>query len=128
MVLYISSIIFLLKNSQHGQARCKRSEYAIRLNKKQNLHFNYGVSERQLVRFMKKARGTGGFHRNQPAPAAREPSRQCLFPSRLGPVVPGARQLLNHGQVTVNDRVTNIASCQCKPGAGICGLSIVSVP
>ena len=29
---------------QHGQARRKRSEYAIRLEEKQKLRFNYGVS------------------------------------------------------------------------------------
>ena len=39
---------------QHGQARRKRSEYAIRLEEKQKLRFNYGVSERQLVRYVKK--------------------------------------------------------------------------
>ena len=45
---------------QHGQARRKRSEYAIRLEEKQKLRFNYGVSERQLVRYVKKARAQDG--------------------------------------------------------------------
>ena len=35
---------------RQGQARRKRSEYAIRLEEKQKLRFNYGISERQLVR------------------------------------------------------------------------------
>ena len=30
--------------------------------------------------------------------------------------MPGARQLVNHGHVTVNGRVTDIASYQCKAG------------
>jgi small subunit ribosomal protein S4 len=30
--------------------------------------------------------------------------------------VPGARQLVNHGHVTVNGRVVDIASFQCKAG------------
>jgi small subunit ribosomal protein S4 len=30
--------------------------------------------------------------------------------------VPGARQLVNHGHVTVNGRVVDIASYQCKAG------------
>ena len=34
----------------------------------------------------------------------------------FGPTVPGARQLVNHGHVTVNGRVTDIASYQCKAG------------
>ena len=45
---------------QHGQARRKRSEYAIRLEEKQKLRFNYGISERQLVRYVKKARSQDG--------------------------------------------------------------------
>src|SRR5213080_2043539 len=30
---------------QHGQARKKRSEYAIRLEEKQKLRFNYGITK-----------------------------------------------------------------------------------
>jgi len=45
---------------QHGQSRRKRSEYAIRLEEKQKLRYNYGVNEKQLVRYVKKARRVGG--------------------------------------------------------------------
>jgi small subunit ribosomal protein S4 len=45
---------------QHGQARRKRSEYATRLDEKQKLRFNYGLSERQLIRYVKKARRLQG--------------------------------------------------------------------
>ena len=48
---------------QHGQARRKRSEYAIRLEEKQKLRFNYGVSEKQLVRYVKKARAQASLAR-----------------------------------------------------------------
>ncbi|MGL5508224.1 MAG: 30S ribosomal protein S4, partial [Microcoleaceae cyanobacterium] len=41
---------------QHGQARKKPTEYAIRLQEKQKLLFNYGLSERQLLIYVKKAR------------------------------------------------------------------------
>ena len=34
---------------QRGQIRGKRSDYAIRLEEKQKLRLNYGISERQLV-------------------------------------------------------------------------------
>ncbi len=47
---------------QHGQARRKRSEYAVRLEEKQKLRYNYGVSERQLLRYVRKARRAAGFH------------------------------------------------------------------
>ena len=45
---------------QHGQARKKKSDYAIRLEEKQKLRYNYGVTERQLLRYVKKARRAGG--------------------------------------------------------------------
>jgi small subunit ribosomal protein S4 len=34
----------------------------------------------------------------------------------FGPTVPGARQLVNHGHVTVNNRVVDIPSFQCRAG------------
>ena len=39
---------------QHGQARKKKSEYAVRLEEKQKLRFNYGLTEKQLLRYVKK--------------------------------------------------------------------------
>ena len=45
---------------QHGQNRKKRSEYAVRLEEKQKLRFNYGVTETQLIRYVKKARRATG--------------------------------------------------------------------
>ena len=34
----------------------------------------------------------------------------------MAPTIPAARQLVNHGHVTVNGREVNIASYQCRPG------------
>ena len=34
----------------------------------------------------------------------------------MAPTIPSARQLVNHGHVTVNGKVVSIASYQCKPG------------
>ena len=45
---------------QHGQNRKKRSEYAIRLEEKQKLRFNYGLTEKQLLRYVRKARRVTG--------------------------------------------------------------------
>lgn len=45
---------------QHGAARKKLSEYAIRLMERQKLRFNYGLSETQLVRYVAEARRIRG--------------------------------------------------------------------
>lgn len=101
---------------QHGQARRKRSEYAIRLEEKQKLRFNYGVSERQLVRYIKKARAQDGSTGTNLLKLLENRLDNVCFRLGLAPTIPGARQLVNHGHVTVNGRMVNIASYQCKAG------------
>jgi small subunit ribosomal protein S4 len=39
-----------------------------------------------------------------------------VFRMAMAPTIPAARQLVNHGHVTVNGRVVDIASYQCRPG------------
>jgi len=101
---------------QHGQARRKRSEYAIRLEEKQKLRFNYGVSERQLVRYVKKARAMEGSTGTNLLKLLEGRLDNVCFRLGFGPTIPGARQLVNHGHVTVNGRVVDIASYQCRSG------------
>lgn len=101
---------------QHGQARKKRSEYAVRLEEKQKLRFNYGVSERQLLRYVRKARRAAGSTGQVLLQLLEMRLDNTVFRLGMAPTVPGARQLVNHGHVTVNGRVVDIPSYQCKPG------------
>ncbi|NJL42174.1 MAG: 30S ribosomal protein S4 [Cyanobacteria bacterium RM1_2_2] len=101
---------------QHGQARKKRSEYAIRLEEKQKLRFNYGVSERQLLRYVRKARRAAGSTGQVLLQLLEMRLDNTVFRMGLGPTIPGARQLVNHGHVTVNGRVVDIPSYQCRAG------------
>lgn len=101
---------------QHGQARKKRSEYAVRLEEKQKLRFNYGVTERQLLRYVRKARRAAGSTGQVLLQLLEMRLDNTVFRMGLAPTIPGARQLVNHGHVTVNGRVLDIASYQCRPG------------
>lgn len=101
---------------QHGQARRKRSEYAIRLEEKQKLRFNYGVSEKQLVNYMKKARKATGSTGTKLLELLEMRLDNTVFRLGMAGTIPGARQLVNHGHLMVNDRVVNIASYQCRIG------------
>jgi small subunit ribosomal protein S4 len=101
---------------QHGQARKKRSEYAIRLEEKQKLRFNYGVSEKQLVRYVRKARRATGSTGQVLLQLLEMRLDNTVFRLGMAGTIPGARQLVNHGHVTVNGRVVDIASYQCRPG------------
>ncbi|NJK38650.1 MAG: 30S ribosomal protein S4 [Oscillatoriales cyanobacterium RM2_1_1] len=101
---------------QHGQARRKRSEYAIRLEEKQKLRFNYGLSERQLLRYVKKSRRSTGSTGQVLLQLLEMRLDNTVFRLGMAPTIPAARQLVNHGHVTVNGKVVSVASYQCKPG------------
>ena len=42
-----------------------------------------------------------------------------VFRLGMAPTIPAARQLVNHGHITVNGKVVDIASYQCRPGETI---------
>ncbi|KAB2642084.1 MAG: 30S ribosomal protein S4 [Verrucomicrobia bacterium] len=102
----------------HGPkgARRKISEYATALAEKQKLRFQYGILERQFRRYFETAsrrRGVTGLILLQ------------LLETRLDNVVyrmgfsktrAGARQLVSHGHVLLNDRKTDISSATLKVG------------
>lgn len=101
---------------QHGQARKKRSEYAIRLEEKQKLRFNYGITEKQLLRYVRRARRATGSTGQALLQMLEMRLDNTVFRLGMAGTIPGARQLVNHGHVMVNGRVVNIPSYQCRPG------------
>jgi small subunit ribosomal protein S4 len=101
---------------QHGQNRKKRSEYAIRLEEKQKLRFNYGVTEKQLLRYVRKARRVTGSTGQVLLQLLEMRLDNTVFRLGMAPTIPSARQLVNHGHVLINGREVNIASYQCRPG------------
>ncbi|TAF07108.1 MAG: 30S ribosomal protein S4 [Nostocales cyanobacterium] len=104
---------------QHGQNRKKRSEYAIRLEEKQKLRLNYGLTEKQMLRYVRKARRVTGSTGQVLLQLLEMRLDNTVFRMGMAPTIPAARQLVNHGHVTVNGSVVNIASYQCRPGEEI---------
>jgi len=101
---------------QHGQARKKKSEYAIRLEEKQKLRFNYGLTERQMLRYVRKARRAAGSTGLVLLQLLEMRLDNTVFRLGMAPTIPAARQLVNHGHVTVNGRVVDIPSYNCRSG------------
>jgi len=99
---------------QHGQARRKRSEYAIRLEEKQKLRYNYGVTEKQLMGYMKRARRATGSTGTALLEMLEMRLDNTVFRMGMAGTIPAARQLVNHGHILVNGRVMDIASYQCR--------------
>ena len=101
---------------QHGQGRRKRSEYAIRLEEKQKLRFNYGVTEKQLVNYVRKARKSTTSAGQALLELLEMRLDNTVFRLGMAGTIPGARQLVSHGHISVNGRRVNVPSYQCRPG------------
>nr|YP_009502185.1 ribosomal protein S4 [Porolithon onkodes]ASB29786.1 ribosomal protein S4 [Porolithon onkodes] len=106
----------MIAPGEHGQKSKKPSDYALRLDEKQKLRFNYGISEKQLLNYMKiakKAQGPTGSVLMQILEMRLD---NTIFRLGIAPTIPAARQLINHGHIKVNENRLNICSYQCKPG------------
>ncbi len=68
------------------------------------------------MRYVKKARSQEGSTGTNLLKLLENRLDNVCFRLGFGPTVPGARQLVNHGHVTINGRVLDIASYQCKAG------------
>nr|YP_010484155.1 ribosomal protein S4 [Piper umbellatum]UVV36265.1 ribosomal protein S4 [Piper umbellatum] len=104
------------ESSLRSQPRSgKRSQYRIRLEEKQKLRFHYGLTERQLIRYVRiagKAKGSTGQVLLQLLEMRLD---NILFRLGMASTIPGARQLVNHRHVLVNGRIVDIPSYRCKP-------------
>ena len=100
-------------NSQ--SIRKDKSEYRIRLEEKQKLRFHYGITERQLLRYVRIARRAKGSTGQVLLQLLEMRLDNTIFRLGMAPTIPAARQLVNHGHVIVNDRVVDIPSYRCKP-------------
>ena len=101
---------------QHGAARKKVTEYGIQLREKQKVRRAYGLLEKQFHSYYEKAlrskEGTGW------AMLKMLELRLDNVVYRLGLATSRAkaRQVVNHGLITVNDKKVNIPSYQVKVG------------
>ena len=92
----------------------KLSEYGVRLEEKQKLKFNYGLSENQLFRYVKEARRRQGVTGLILLQLLEMRLDTLCFTLGFAKTMAQARQLVNHGHVTVNKKVVSIPSFQCR--------------
>nr|ARS45112.1 ribosomal protein S4 [Ostreobium sp. HV05007bc]UXE31079.1 ribosomal protein S4 [Ostreobium quekettii] len=100
--------------SKKPSLKKKSSQYGIRLETKQKLRFHYGVTERQLVRYVKRARSLKGSTGKILLKLLEMRLDNVIFRVGLAPTIPFARQIINHGHVLVNNKKMNIPSYQCQ--------------
>ena len=102
---------------QHGNDhKGKLSDYGNQLKEKQKVRFMYGVSERQFLKTFKEAEKMKGIHGTNFLRLLESRLDNLVYRLGFSNTRRGARQLVNHGHVTVNGKKVDIPSYRCVPG------------
>ncbi len=101
---------------QHGSTQKKLTQYAILLEEKQKLRFNYGISEKQLMNYIRQAKKIKGATGTILLQLLEMRLDNIIFRLGMAPTVASARQLVGHKHILVNNSCVSIPSYQCQPG------------
>ena len=102
---------------QHGTDRKgKPSDYGTQLKEKQKVRFMYGVNERQFHKTFVEAEKMQGIHGVNFLRLLESRLDNLVYRIGFASTRRGARQLVNHGHVTVNGKKVDIPSYRVKVG------------
>ena len=101
---------------QHCAKRAKEKEYAAQLHEKQKVRFTYGVSEKQFVKTFNEAAKMEGKTGVNFLKLLECRLDNLVYRLGFASTRPQARQLVNHGHITVDGKKVDIASYRVKPG------------
>lgn len=101
---------------QHGQKRTKLSGYGIQLREKQKAKRIYGVLERQFRHFFSIAERSGGITGEVLLQLLERRLDNVIFRLAFATSRQGARQIVRHGSILVNNKKVNIPSFLVKEG------------
>jgi len=102
---------------QHGGKKAKKlSNYGVQLQEKQKVRFMYGLNEKQFHATFDKAGKMKGVHGDNLFRLLESRLDNLVYRLGFSTTRRGARQLVNHGHITVNGKKVDIPSYTCKPG------------
>lgn len=102
---------------QHGADRKgKLSNYGEQLKEKNKVRFMYGMNERQFHKTFKEAENMKGMHGENFLKLLESRLDNVVYRLGLSTTRRGARQLVNHGHITVNGNKVDIPSYRVKVG------------
>jgi len=102
---------------QHGSSGKKKfSERALQLREKQKLRFMFGLTEKQLKKYFKKASQKKGNTALYLCQYLERRLDNVLYRLGFAPTRSSARQLVSHKHIKVNDKILNIPSYLVKKG------------
>jgi small subunit ribosomal protein S4 len=104
---------------QHGPSKLTKkvtlSDYSLRLQEKQKLRYNYGISETQLYKYFKEAQRLKGLTGTLILQLLEMRLENIVYRLGFASTIASARQFVTHSHVNVNGKSVNIPSFQCKP-------------
>ena len=101
----------------HGADRKRRaSTYGVQLKEKQKVRFMYGLNEKQFAKTYKEAGKMQGIHGENLLKLLESRLDNLVYRIGFASTRRAARQLVNHGHITVNGKKVDIPSYRCKPG------------
>ena len=101
---------------QHGASRKKVSDYGTQLQEKQKVRFMYGLNEKQFRKTFDEAGKMKGVHGENFLKLLESRLDNLAYRLGFATTRKGARQLVNHGHITVNGKKVDIPSYRCKAG------------
>ena len=101
---------------QHGTSRKKLSDYGTQLQEKQKVRFMYGLNEKQFRKTFNEAGKMKGVHGENFLRLLESRLDSLVYRLGFATTRKGARQLVNHGHITVNGKKVDIPSYRVKPG------------
>ena len=105
---------------QHGADRKgKLSNYGVQLKEKQKVRFMYGLNEKQFRKTFNEAAKMKGVHGEDFLKLLESRLDNLVYRLGLASTRRGARQLVNHGHITVDGQKVDIPSYRVKPGSVI---------
>ncbi|MCD4686690.1 MAG: 30S ribosomal protein S4 [Anaerolineae bacterium] len=105
---------------QHGKdaqfRRGRASDYALQLREKQKARRVYGIMERQFRRYFREALRRPGLTGSNLLSILESRLDNAVYRLGWAESRAHARQLVQHGHISVNDRRTNVPSYLVRPG------------
>ncbi len=107
----------------HGKEKSfrsgRRSDYGMQLGEKQKLAFIYNVRESQMRRYFLRARRQPGNTGENMLRLLERRLDNLVYRAGFAATIWAARQLVNHGHITVNGAKVDLPSFQVNPGMTI---------
>ena len=105
---------------QHGaDKRGKLSNYGVQLKEKQKVRFMYGLNEKQFRKTFNEAGKMKGIHGDNFLRLLESRLDNLVYRIGFASTRRGARQLVNHGHITVDGNKVDIPSFRVKVGSVI---------